>query len=343
MKCALVKQYGSPEQVVTFAQDHAKPVTKKDEMLVRVLACSLAAGDRLMLSGTVPVIVKPKAFPYIPGMDICGVVESAPDGAPFKPGDRIIATSFTPVGGMAEFCAVPTKTATAAPTTVSAAEAAVLPVSPVTAMQAVYAAHLKPTDRVLVIGASGGVGCSLVQLVKSAGVAFIAATSSAPAFVKPLGADLVINYHSEKWAEIPEFKSEPFDVVFDCFGDTAAWPAACSSGAVKNGGAGGRFVAVSFDAEPQAQTIFQAVKMMSPVLARPLWTRIFSSRPRYLMVISSSCPAEMAKVVELVDSKKLKPILEASSPLPFTEDGVRKALSLIASGHAKGKVVVSME
>jgi NADPH:quinone reductase-like Zn-dependent oxidoreductase len=345
MKCALVTQYGNPEQVVIFKQDHAKPSPKKSEMLVRVLACSLAASDRLMLSGSVKAIVKPRAFPYVPGCQICGVVESAPDGSPFKAGERIIASNDSILeGGMAEFCTVHPKRATPAPATVSPAQAAVLSESPVTAIEALRVAQLKLTDRVLIIGASGGVGSSLIQLVKNAGAAFIAATTSSPDFVRALGADRVIDYRSEKWAEISEFKSTPFDVVFDCFGDPSAWPAACSSGAVKSGGAGGRFVAVSFDSEPQANSVFQALKTMYPVMTRALFTtHIMRSRPKYLMVFSFMSPAKMAKVVELVDSKKLKPILEKSCPLPFTEDGVKKALSLIASGHAKGKVVVSME
>ncbi|CAN0275730.1 unnamed protein product, partial [Hapterophycus canaliculatus] len=117
-----------------------------------------------------------------------------------KVGDRVIATNgMNPTGGLAEYAVVPTKFAGKAPPDVDPVQAAALPNSPITAMHAVKAAKLKEGDRVMVLGGSGGVGSSLLQLSKDAKASFVATTSTAEALCLSLGADVVIDYRENNW------------------------------------------------------------------------------------------------------------------------------------------------
>ncbi|CAN0196996.1 unnamed protein product [Scytosiphon promiscuus] len=141
---------------------------KGKTMIVKMEACSISMGDTYMLDGNCDLMLNPK-LPFVPGMDICGVVEDIAEGSEdFKVGDRVIATNgMEPVGGMAEYAVVHTKFAGKAPPNFEPVQAAALPNSPIAAMDAVKAVRLKEGDRVMVLAGSGGVGSSLVQLART--------------------------------------------------------------------------------------------------------------------------------------------------------------------------------
>lgn len=365
MRAALVTRAGqaSDAGVVTFSAEAAAPPSPgPGQLLLRVLASSFAAGDVHMLSGRVSLVFKPERYPYCPGMDVCGVVAAVGPPRPgakeaaaaaatarFEVGDEVAA--FVQSGACtAEFVLVDATKAAAKPASVPAAAAAACVTSSVTALNAVMrgAARVRPGDRVLVLGGSGGVGSSVVQLAKAAGAAFVAATSTQGALLQRLGCDRVLNHREPglDWWRDAALKATPLDVIIDCVGGNAHYAKACSSGALKGRRAGGRFVAVSGDVnEPLVQTITQllgfAGGMMWCMLWRPLWAAL-TGAPAYSAIASFASAADIREVLALIEAGKLTVALDERGPFPFSADGVRDALSLQQSGRAHGKVVVAV-
>jgi len=356
MRCALVTRAGNASDagVVSFAAEAPRPPAPgPGQMLLRVLASSFAAGDVHLLSGRVSLVFKPDRYPYIPGMDVCGAVVAvgpplAGAPAPFKVGDEV-AAFVQSSACTAEFVLVDTAKAATRPASVSAAAAASCVTSGVTALNAVMrgAARVRPGDRVLVLGGSGGVGSSAVQLARAAGAGFVAATSTQGALLRRLGCDLVLDYRepAQDWWR-GAFRDAPLDVVIDCVGGNAHYAKACSGGALKRRRDGGRFVAVSGDVnEPLVQTVPQLLSfvggMLWSALWRPLWAAL-TGAPSYSAVASFASAADIREVLGLAAAGKLAVAIDERGPFAFSADGVRDALSLQQSGRAHGKVVVDV-
>merc|ERR1719195_2271950 len=204
MKCILVKKHGGKEnfdEILHMHEAWPRPVRGKGQMLLRVQACSLAPGDVRTMSGLTKLAQMPKSgFPYVPGGDVVGVVEEAdPDCTKFKVGDAVVCRFHgTPCGGLGQYYAAKTSLAAIKPVSISTVEAAALPASVVVAFIVVQK-WVKHHDRVLVLGATGGVGSHVVQLLKSAGASFVAATASIIERLKPKDIDRAINYTVENW------------------------------------------------------------------------------------------------------------------------------------------------
>jgi hypothetical protein len=344
-----------------------------------VLASSFAAGDVHMLSGRVSLVFKPERYPYCPGMDVCGTVAAVGPplpgakkaaaasaaaaaaaaaaastaavrpAAPFEVGDEVAA--FVQSGACtAEFVLVDAAKAAAKPASVPAAAAAACVTSSVAALNAAMrgAARVRPGDRVLVLGGSGGVGSSVVQLAKAAGAVFVAATSTQGALMQRLGCDRVLNHREpgQDWWRDAALRAAPLGVIIDCVGGNAHYAKACSSGALKGGRAGGRFVAVSGDVnEPLVQTVTQLLGlvggMMWSMLWRPLWAAL-TGAPAYSAVASFASAADIREVLAFIEAGQLSVALDERGPFPFSANGVRDALSLQQSGRAHGKVVIAV-
>lgn len=247
-----------------------------------------------------------------------------------------------PIGGLAEYMTVPTNQAVKAPDNLDAVQTAAMPNSPMTAMLVVRAGRIKEGDRVMILGGSGGVGTALVQLAKDAKASFVAATSTDEALLTSLGADRVVDYRETNWWEDASFKAEPFDVVMDCVGWRDEWKEAAKHGVLKSGWNRGRYIVIAMTDKPEFHSVWQGVKMFVPVLWRTSWTKLNRSRPGYSLVISDPAEKDFDELAELVRTGRVKPVLEAKSPFPFTLDGVRSAFELQASKHAHGKVVISI-
>lgn len=345
MKCILLSKFGDNTDVLSMSSEWPKPTLnpKGGQMLVRVEACSLSPGDAIFVTGVCSKVMQPENFPCVPGMDVCGIVEEIAEGSKFKVGDRVICSNgMLPVGGLAEYMAADIKNAALAPKNVGIVGAAALPNSPMAAMLTARAAKIKPGDRVMVLGGSGGVGTSLVQLVKDAGASFVATTSTNESLMSSLGADMVINYRTQKWWEIEEFKSKPFDVVVDCVGWRDEWKASKRAGVLKPYRQGGRYIAVAFTDTPRMTTIWEGVKLFAPVLWRVLWTYLYPWVPRYVSIICEPVERDFEELAQVVADGRLKPVIAQSSPYPFTIEGVKEAFSLQMSKHAHGKVVVKI-
>lgn len=188
MRAMQVTELGKPLSL----RDIARPEPEADQVLVRILACGLNFGDLLIVKGTYQE--KPD-LPATIGMEICGVIEargSAVTG--FEVGQRIAA--YCGFGGLADYAALPAGICVAVPETMPSGDAAAFLVAYGTSHVALdYKAHLRPGERLLVLGASGGVGLTAVELGKLMGAEVIACARGAQKLeiAKAAGADHLLD------------------------------------------------------------------------------------------------------------------------------------------------------
>jgi NADPH:quinone reductase-like Zn-dependent oxidoreductase len=225
MKAVIYQKYGGPE--VLILREVPKPMPGDNELLVRIIATSVTAGDVRMRSFDVPKkhwifarfylgLFGPKR--QILGMELSGVVEAAGKNVTrFKVGDSVYASTMQAgFGGYAEYKCLPETAAIALkPETLSYTEAATLPVGAVTALRLLRKGKIAPGQKVMIYGASGSVGTYAVQLAKAFGahVTGISGTSNME-LVRSLGADKVIDYTKKEFVS----DDRPYDLIFDAVG-----------------------------------------------------------------------------------------------------------------------------
>lgn len=245
------------------------------------------------------------------------------------------------MGGLAEYCLVDANLATLKPDEVSAVDGAALSNSPCHALIAVDETKPKPTDRVLILGGTGGAGSALVQLVRNAGVAFVAATGTDTAMLATLGVDRPIDYTKENWWEIPEFQETKFDIIFDLAEGTLGWQR-CGS-VLKTSWAGGRYFAFILDDwDIFITSKIDMLKFSAQLLYRTVSTlalSIINAAPAYTMKISSPTGELLTRVCEFAREGRLKAVIVGGAPYPFTAAGAIAGFEMLKSRRAKGKVV----
>ena len=215
MKAIVIHEYGGPE--VLKLEDVPVPDPKDHEILIRVVAAGVNSFDGSLRSGKYAKVFKMQ-LPWIPGYDIAGTVEKVGSKvSKFKVGDPVYACiSFLTGGGYAEYALAKENQVAAKPTTLSFAEAAGVPSVALTAWQAIVdKANLQSGQTVLIQGASGGVGMFAIPIAKLRGAKVFATASTANQdFLKQLGADVPIDYKTQKFEEI----AKAVDVVVDGVG-----------------------------------------------------------------------------------------------------------------------------
>eukprot|EP00546_Thalassionema_frauenfeldii_P010228 CAMPEP_0178926844 /NCGR_PEP_ID=MMETSP0786-20121207/18789_1 /TAXON_ID=186022 /ORGANISM="Thalassionema frauenfeldii, Strain CCMP 1798" /LENGTH=368 /DNA_ID=CAMNT_0020602073 /DNA_START=403 /DNA_END=1509 /DNA_ORIENTATION=+ len=343
----------SANQYLSMNHNVAKPgesesPLKKNQMLVKVLACSISPGDVIMVQGNMKTMMH-QPFPFVPGMDICGVVIDPNGSTTFQNGNVVVASNgIHPVGGMAEYMVVEKDECVLKPKKGVSVEAGASCSSAISARNAVME-HVKKGDRVLVLGGSGGVGSAAIQIAKlHAQASFVATTSTQTEFCQKLGADLVIDYRIQDWWQIMDDLDEKdennklFDVIIDTVGGGNFYGRA--EKVAKTGTNGGTFVAVTGDdPKPDCTTTWKLIRFFARMLGRMLYTQFTRARlPKYVMLMPHSVPEGRTEVLEWIDNGSLTIPLDQDSPLPFTTQGVSKAFRKVASGHAHGKVVVKI-
>lgn len=217
MKAAVIDRYGSPD-VLRYG-DVNQPEIKPDQMLVRVYASSVNPIDWKIRKGLLQFLTGYQ-FPMILGFDIAGeVVEVGSQVTRFRVGDAVYARLDQIAGGAyAEYAAVAEQVAAHKPTNMSYEEAAAVSLAGLTALQALRdEGHLVAGQRVLINGASGGVGTYAVQIAKVLGAASVVGVCSAKNtdLVKGLGCDRVIDYQQQDFTQ----DDAQYDVVFDVVGN----------------------------------------------------------------------------------------------------------------------------
>jgi NADPH:quinone reductase-like Zn-dependent oxidoreductase len=210
MKALLLRTHGELDQL-TVVEDHPKPEASPGTVVIRVRASSFNYHDVFTVRG-MPGIKVP--LPVVIGLDMAGEVHQVGHGVRgWKPGDRVLVNPLNKQkglmgemmdGGMAEYCLVPADQLIPLPDKVSFEAAASLPVAYGTAHRMFFTHKtLKPGDKVLVLGASGGVGTGCVILAKMHGCEVIACASSEDKLrrLKEIGADHVVNYKETDWSK----------------------------------------------------------------------------------------------------------------------------------------------
>ena len=204
MNAIVHRRYGTPDVLNPVTIDRPDP--GPSQILVRVEAASLNAADLLAIAGK-PLFVRfasgglRRPRRTVPGSDVAGIVEACgPDSGRWRPGDRVVADlSGSGLGGLAEFVAVSRYALVRIPDGVSFEQAAAAPTAASTALQALReTADVHPGDRILIDGASGGVGTFAVQIAKALGAHVTAVCGSSKAdTAREIGADVVIPRGSE--------------------------------------------------------------------------------------------------------------------------------------------------
>lgn len=318
-------RYGGPD-VVEPARLPV-PVPRPTDLLVRVRACGIHAGDARLMRGD-PYLVR-LAFGIrrprtaVRGMDVAGTVVAVGSGATgFRVGDEVVA-EIGIGGGLAEYAIIPAARAVSRPAHVPAQLAASLPVSGGTAVQALDAASVASGSRVLVIGAAGGVGTFAVQLAAQRGAEVWAlAGARALDLVTDLGAAHTFDYRQVQPGS-PELPAASFDAVIDIAGTA---PLSTLRALLRDGGT---VVLVSGNGGP----------VLGP-MGRMLRAVFVSRRRRRIRSLAATAKPEiLAQLLELTGQGSIRPVIEQIYPFAAARD----ALAHVDAGHAVGKVVVTVE
>ncbi len=322
MRAVTQKGFGGTEQL-EIAEVPA-PAPGPGEVLVDVRAAGLDRGTWHLLTG-LPLIGRPffgYRTPKVPiiGRDLAGVVTAVGEGVTdVRPGDEVIGTADGSVAGHA---VLPVKRLAPKPASLTWEEAAVLPISGLTALQAVrHDPDLGPGKRVLVLGASGGVGSYAVQVAAATGAEVTGVCSGAKAdLVRGLGATHVVDYTREE----PGADGTRYDLVVDIAGNR---PVRRLRRLLTRRG-----VLVITGGEDGGRVLGG----MGRNLLALAWSPFVSQR--LTMFISSENSEGLRELVHLVESDRVRPALERT----YAFDETPKALEHLAAGHVRGKVAITV-
>ena len=331
MKAMVYEKFGPPE--VLQLQDMRKPAPKGNEILIKVHATPLSFGDVLVRDFKA---VSPRKFhmPFlfwligkfyfgfrkpkikILGSEFSGEVESVGKNVKrFSPGDPVFGYRGPRMGAYAEYLCMPEKGVMALkPASMSFEEAAAVPYGALMALIVLRKAGLQPGQKILVNGASGGIGPAVVQLARYHFGAIVTGVCGTPRmeYVRSLGAEKVIDYTQEDFTD----RDETFDVIVDILGKKS-------------------FARCKRALKPKGRCLYVSFKMKKVFLM--LWTSMGGGR-RARCVLSSEKAEDLALIKDLIEAGKIKTIIDRCYPLEKAADAHR----YYEQGHRTGSVVISI-
>jgi NADPH:quinone reductase-like Zn-dependent oxidoreductase len=323
MKAVVQLCYGSADVLKTV--EVAKPMPDENQVLVRVRAASINPADWHELTGE-PYFVRSTMGIGAPtrtrfGTDYAGVVEAVGSNVTkFKPGDEVFGARS---GSMAEYVvALADRSIVPKPANITFEQAAAIPIAAITALQGLRDhGGLQPGQKVLINGASGGVGTFAVQIAKALGAEVTGVCSTRNVeLVRSLGADHVIDYTKETFTEMPE----RYDLILDNVGNHSV--RATRRALVPNG----TLVLISGPKEdPWLGPLWRVGELM-------LVSLFVSQEMKFF--IAQLNPADLEVLAELVRAGKVTPAIDRQ----FSFDEVAAATAYLGQGHARAKVVVTV-
>ena len=322
MKAIIQTGYGEPSDVLEI-REKERPFPKDNEVLIKIQAASITFGDLAAVKGE-PFIARlslglrePKI--KTPGKDVAGIIEAVGHNVKeFKPGDKVFGDlSESGWGAYAEYVSAPEGALVHMPDNISFDEAAAVPESGVVALQGLRGkGQIKPGQKVLVYGASGGIGTFAVQIAKSfdTEVTGVCSTRNLK-LVNSLGADHVVDYTQEDFVE----SGELYDLILATAGYRSIFD---YKRALKPDG---RYVATGGD----MKQIFQ------PMLLGP-W--VSNEGRKMTNLVMKPDKEDLPYLKELIETGKVSPVIDKSYPL----NELAQALQYYAEGRSRGKVVVTI-
>jgi NADPH:quinone reductase-like Zn-dependent oxidoreductase len=327
MRAIVHSRYGSPRDVLAL-EDVSEPVPGEGEVLVRVRAASVNPADWHIVRGD-PLVARlsfgirgPKA--RVPGCDLAGQVEAVGPGVTaLRPGDEVYGSAFMRgFGAFAELASVPADVLALKPAGLSFEQAAAVPVAGLTALQGLRDhGRVESGHRVLIVGASGGVGTFAIQIAKSIGAEVTGVCSTRNLeLVRSLGADHVVDYTREDFTE----SDRRYDFAFQLAGTLS--PSRFrrvltpkGTLVVSTGESSGRIIG------PVARSIQAAA--LSPFVSQRLSS--FTVNPN---------TKDLDHLRELIEAGTVSPVVDRRHPLAE----IPEAIAYLEQGHARGKVVIGV-
>lgn len=313
MEAVGFQKYGTVDVLETLKLPTPSPTA--GQLLVRVVAAGVNPADWVFRSGQLRYFIRAK-FPFVPGLDIAGVVENVGAGVTgFKRGDAVYAMlPNATMGGYAQYAVVEAVSAALIPPNLTFSEAAVFPCAALTALEALRdKAQIKAGDHVLINGASGGVGAFAVQIAKAMGATVTAVCSTGSLeFVKSLGADQTHDYTK---SDITDTKTQ-YSIIFDAVGLVAfnKWRHILQRG--------GKVITVN------------------PIKGNPLAAQMARRRGyRLLAFLVKPSGANLEALRVWIESGKLRAPIERAYPLADAADAQRAS----EAKHVRGKLVLIVD
>ncbi len=323
MKAIVCPKYGSPD--ILELKEVGKPVPKDNEVLIKVYATSLNAADWHIMRGDPSLarlflgLLKPKY--QILGADVAGRVESVGKSVTqFKPGDEVFGDlSACGLGGFAEFVCADENALVLKPVNTTFEEAAAVPLAAISALQGLRdSGQIQPRQKVLINGASGGVGTFSVQIAKAFGADVTGVCSTGKMdMVESIGADHVIDYSKIDFTR----NGQHYDLILAANGDRSILDYRRALTPT------GRYVMIGGSGTQMAQAIF-----LGPFLS-------MTSGKKMGSLIAKANQKDLIFLKRLLETDKVKPVIDRR----YTLSQVPEAMRYLEEGHAKGKIVINTE
>jgi len=331
MKAIVFTEYGTPD--VLKIKEVAKPAPKENEILVRVHATPINYGDLIArnFGNLTPGEFNMPTPLYLPsrmafgwnkprvnilGSELAGEVEAVGRAVTkFKTGDAVFAYLGMNMGANAEYVCIPEAGSVALkPSNLSYDETSTLPYGAIMATSLLAKANLQRGQKVLINGASGGIGSMAVQLAKHFG-ADVTGVCGTPRleFVKSLGADRVIDYTKEDFTQ----NGETYDLIFDILGRSS-------------------FSQVRRSLKPNGIYLLASFKMKA--LLQMLWTSITGGKQKVICSFANETSESLTFVKGLVEEGKIKAIVDKRFPMEQAAEAHR----YVEGGHKQGNVVITI-
>jgi len=324
MKAIVWTKYGSPD--VLQLKEVEKPTPKDNEVLIRIVATTVTAGDCELRSLKLPIYFrlplriyvgfsKPKKITII-GQELAGEIEAVgKDVKLFRKGDQVFAATGLGFGAYAEYICLPEDGVMAIkPANMTYEEAAAVPTGGLEALHFLRKGNIQSGQKVLIIGAGGSIGTFAVQLARYFGAVVTGVDSAGKLeMLRSIGADQVIDYTQEDFTK----SAETYDVIFDVMGKGSF------SGSIRSLKQNGRYLL----GNPGLSQMFLG-----------LWTSMISSK-KVIIGAANQKTEDLLFLKELIEAGKIKPVIDRRYPL----EQIAEAHRYVETGNKKGNIVITVE